>query len=283
MYEKINNITFLELKKSFTHSIVDLENYPKLMSFNCAEIGIIKSIINIPDELYELDCEGNMIEYLDGLGSDLAKLNCSHNELTLLNNLPFGLKWLNCSWNKIKHLDMTPEGLEYLDCSYNQLERLENLPQSLIVLICNNNIIQSIDYLPTSLTDLICNDNKIWGFTSLPSNLVKLYCSSNNIDMFVKLDGLGYLEEVDLSNNKITGIGMDLSGCDNLRILNCSRNNISKLPELPEQLEELHIHSNPLDTITHLPIGLEVIGVDKNILSDNIVLSKNLLILSNTR
>lgn len=282
MYEKINNTTFLELK-SYTNQIVDLENYPNLMTFSCGGIGIIKSIINIPDELYELDCEGNVIECLDGLGSDLAKLNCSHNKLISLNNLPVELKWLNCSWNKIKHLDMIPEGLEYLDCSHNKLEGLENLPHSLIVLICNNNIIQSIDYLPTSLTDLVCDNNKIWGLTSLPSNLVKLYCSSNNIDMFVKLDGLGYLEEVDLSNNKITGIGMDLSSCNNLRILNCSRNNIGKIPELPDQLEELHIHFNPLDTITHLPTGLEIIGVDKNLLADNIVLSKNLVILSNTR
>lgn len=281
MYQKIS--TFLELKNSHTNPIVDLENYPKLITFSCVGIEIITSIINIPDELYELDCEGNMIRCLDGLGSNLAKLNCSHNKLSSLNNLPVGLKWLNCSWNKIKHLDMIPEGLEYLDCSHNKLKSLENLPHSLIILICNNNIIQSIDYLPTSLTDLICNDNKIWGITSLPSNLVKFYCSSNNIDMFVKLDGLGDLEEVDLSNNKITGLGMNLSGCENLRILNCSSNNIGKLPELPDQLEELYIHSNPLDTITHLSIGLEIIGVDKNILADNIVLSKNLVILSNTR
>lgn len=98
--------------------------------------------------------------------------------------------------------------------------------------------------------------------------------------MFVKLDGLEYLEEVDLSNNKITGIGMNLSGCENLMILNCSYNNINKLPELPDQLEELHIHFNPLDIITYLPTELEIISVDKNILSDNIVLSKNLVILS---
>ena len=276
----MNRATFLELNKSHLDQIVDLENYPNLMSFYCVGLKIIKSIINIPDELYELDCTGNIIEKFDRLGSNLSKLNCSYNKLTSLNNLPFGLKWLNCSWNEIKHLDMIPEELEYLDCSHNQLEGLENLPHSLIILICNDNIIQSIDHLPTSLTDLICNNNKIWKITSLPPNLIKLYCSSNDIDMFVKLDGLGDLEEVDLSNNKITGIGMNLSSCVNLRILNCSFNNIVELPELPHQVEELYVHFNPLDIITHLPTELEIIGVDKNILSTNIVLSKNLVILS---
>lgn len=176
----MNKTTFLELNKFHTEPNVDLLNYPKLLSFNYIGIGIIKSIINIPDELYELDCSHNIIECLDELGSDLTKLNCS----------------------------------------------------------------------------------------------------SNKIDMFVKLDGLKDLEEVDLSDNKITEIGMNLSGCKNLRILNCSYNNINELPELNDQLEELYIHSNPLDIITHLPNELEIIGVDKNILSTDIVLSKNLLILS---
>jgi hypothetical protein len=88
MHNKINNATFLELKKSHTDPIVELANYPRLMSFSCAHIRIITTIKNIPDELYDLDCEGNIIGYLDGLGSNLNKLNCSHNNLTLLNNLP---------------------------------------------------------------------------------------------------------------------------------------------------------------------------------------------------
>ena len=56
------------------------------------------------------------------------------------------------------------------------------------------------------------------------------------------------------------------------------------LPKLPTNLEELYIYSNPLNQITSLPLGLEIIGVskdiNKDILDPEIHLNKNLLILS---
>jgi Leucine-rich repeat (LRR) protein len=278
------------LENLIQNQICDLKQYSKLLMFDCDEFDDIKQIVNCPDTLEELYCMGNMISNLDSLGENIIKIVCKKNLISKLNNLPFGLKYLDCSYNKISNLDMMPEGLEILICSYNKLIKLEDLPNGLKKLHCENNLIENIDNLPKSLVELICNNNKISKLQSLPSELYLLSCSKNNLTNIIKLDELNLLEEADLSYNNISGIGMDLSNCQSLKILNCSSNEITSLPKLPHNLEELYIHSNPLKQITFLPQGLEIISIDDDVNDDvndnanaNILkkkLRKKLLILS---
>ena len=176
---------------------------------------------------------------------------------------------------------MLPEYLEVLECGYNRLIKLEDLPLGLKKLNCEHNFITNIDCLPSSLTVLICASNCIYKLTSLPDKLYLLDCAKNEIGDIIRLDKLVQLEDVDLSNNQITGIGIDLSKCVKLKILNCSCNRITVLPTLPDNLEELHIHSNSFNQmITEIPSALEVIGVDKNLISPDISLNNDLFILS---
>lgn len=276
----IKSTTYLELNKFYHNTNVDLKNYPKLIRFYCEGVGIIESIINVPENLEELNCSHNIISCLDQLNYGLVKLICSYNKITKLNNLPNTLEYIDCSHNNIVYLDMISEGLKYLNCSYCKLIKLEDLPESLEILICNHNNIVSIDSLPKSLTQLDCNNNQIWGLTSLPAKLFKLNCAHNQIKTFVNLDGLNELEYVVLSHNKISGIGLDLSKCTSLKILNCSYNNIHHLPKLSNNLEELYINNNPLNLINELPENLEIIGIDAHLISDNINLKNDLIILS---
>lgn len=176
---------------------------------------------------------------------------------------------------------MLPECLEILICGHNLLIKLEDLPPGLVKLHCDHNFITNIDSLPSSLTELTCSKNCIYKLTNLPSKLYLLDCARNEIGDIIKLDGLLELEYVDLSNNKITGIDVDLSKCVNMKTLKCSFNNITKLPKLPDNLKELYIDSNPLEQmIISLPDGLDVISVDKNLISSDIFLRKDLIILS---
>jgi Leucine-rich repeat (LRR) protein len=76
-------------------------------------------------------------------------------------------------------------------------------------------------------------------------------------------------------------VDIDLSKCVKMKSLNCSFNKIIILQTFPYNLEELHIHSNPIDQIiTLLPSRLEVIGIDKNLISPEIFLNIDLLFLS---
>jgi len=276
----VKNTTYLAISK-IQNSIIDLKKYPKLIRFKCSNLHQMTSIINIPDTLEKLDCENNMCIELDGLSTNLIQLNCSKNQIVKLNNLPFGLKYLNCAHNKINNLEMLPEYLEVLECGYNRLTRLEDLPLGLKKLNCEHNFITNIDCLPSSLTELFCACNCIYKLTSLPNKLYLLDCAKNEIGDIIRLDKLIELEDVDLSNNQITGIGIDLSKCVKLKVLNCSYNKIRILPTLPDNLEELHIHSNSLNQmITEIPSRLEVIGIDKNLISPDISLNNELLILS---
>lgn len=277
----VKNTTYLNITKPPQNQIIDLKEYPKLIRLNCANLRQVSSIINIPETLEELDCENNMCIEFDGLSLDLIKLNCSKNQIKKINNLPFGLKYLNCAYNKITHLEMLPEGLEILICGHNMLTMLEDLPIGLKKLNCEHNFITNIDCLPSTLTELVCSSNRIYKLTSLPDNLYLLDCAKNEIGDIIRLDKLVELEDVDLSNNKITGIGIDLSKCVKLKILNCSSNRITIIPTLPDNLQELHIHSNLLfQKISSLPVGLEVIGIEINLIDPNISLNHDLLILS---
>lgn len=273
------NTTYLKITRVPADRNVNLSNYPNLITLDCSYLSI-ETILSIPPTLEELNCTKNFISQLDGLSDSLTKLICSYNSITKLNNLPLQLKYLDCSFNKISFIEMIPEGLEILICSYNKLIKLDDLPHTLIKLVCDNNFISTIDYLSPNLTELICNGNKIWKLTSLPSKLYLLDCSSNELSDFVKLDKLALLEDVNLSKNQITGIGVDLSSCTSLKILNCSSNDIVSVPKLPPQLTELYIGENPIQHVDSLPVELEVLGIDKDILNPNILLYNDLVILS---
>lgn len=65
---------------------------------------------------------------------------------------------------------------------------------------------------------------------------------------------------LDLSNHSLSEIP-DLSRFINLKYLDCSRNNLTKLPEnLPDSLETLYCDFNPLIKLNNLPPNLIMLG-----------------------
>lgn len=77
--------------------------------------------------------------------------------------------------------------------------------------------------------------------------------SAFNIETYLesKIDST----EIDIQSENISELP-SLINFKNLRVLNCSNNNLTSLPELPENLQELHCRNNKLTSLPELPENL---------------------------
>jgi hypothetical protein len=86
------------------------------------------------------------------------------------------------------------------------------------------------------------------------------------------------IEEIDVSHKKLKYIP-DLSKFKNLKMLNCSGNQLTSLPSLNENLEVLQCSNNCLNSLPSLNKKLKVLYCSKNCLSSLPSLNENLKIL----
>ena len=271
MYD--DSILELDLSYQKIEGILVLTRFTKLKKLNCS-CNFICKIIGMFENLEQLDCSFNMLEYLE-IPSSLVKLNCKYNQIRSIrliqlvkpfdfdstcNKISFdnssSLRWLDCSNNNIYHdIEFSVFQLIKLSCYDNCIESFNNLNDGLEELVCVGNKLNTLDKLPQTLKLLDCSFNQIKNLKLLPTKLIKLYCSSNSIENIDKLPVL--LEELDCSYNKICILN---NLPVRLKILNCSFNNIITLDKLPYQLKILDCSANLIKNLDNLPQELEILS-----------------------
>ncbi len=250
------------------------ELLPNLTCLYCLRNELTNLPETLPASMEELSCSGNGLTALPALPKKLEYLNCSENQLSVLPSLPETLKRLCCSSNPLTELPELPEKLEYLECSNNQLSVLPSLPETLKSLYCSSNQLTVLPALPDSLAYLDCEYNNLTSLPELPDSLTELNCSLNQLPVLPELpDGLTYLycssnqltelpetlpaelTYLDCSVNKLTSINA-ISSLTKLYKLQCSNNDLTTLPELPESLDWLYCYNNRLTALPTLPASL---------------------------
>ena len=151
-------------------SILQKEGYTnvKEINFKEASIGVQKiksglvSIINIPETVEVIKCNGNRLKTLSPLSRNIKELELQHNELNYIDftRTP-NLKKLNISYNEFQELKYLPVGLRYLNCSHNDIRFLD---------------LKGVN----ELTHLYMNDNKIVSVLNIPTSSLKHIIYYNN-------------------------------------------------------------------------------------------------------
>ena len=145
----------------------------------------------------------------------------------------------------------------------------------------HNNFIKNLDLLPRSLEILDCSCNYISSldnFISIASNLQELYCSQCEITSFkIYVDNnitQTPLKKINCYKNLILELdnlpeGLETLICgfnkiksldklpSTLKILDCRECFIKTLDNLPEKLEELHCEQNYIKTLYNLPLTIK--------------------------
>ncbi|XP_058153359.1 leucine-rich repeat and guanylate kinase domain-containing protein isoform X2 [Dasypus novemcinctus] len=176
----------------------------------------------------------------------LQKLDLSVNkikDLSCVSCMPYLLE-LNASQNKLTtFFDFKPpKNLKNADFSCNQISEMCDLSsyQALTKLILDSNEIEEIKGLElcSSLTHLSLAKNKITTINGLSMLPIKTLCLSNNhIEKITGLEDLKVLQNLDLSHNQITSLqGLENHGF--LEVINLEDNKVAELGEI-ECIENL--------------------------------------------
>ena len=165
--------------------------------------------------------------------------------------------------------------LKFLHCDNKNLTELPYpLPNTLEKLNCSNNLIKVLPILPESLIELDCSNNPLIEAPILPKNLLYLTFSSidcsdktddkkDNCCIFPKLPS--NLRLLNCSSNNLSEFSQDLP--NNLNDFICSYNKLVYLPSLPKSLVVLNCFHNLLVELPKLPETLKVLTCDYNKLS----------------
>ena len=102
--------------------------------------------------------------------------------------------------------------------------------------------------------------------------LIEWYPKKENINEFLqnlKINEKGRveIEKLDLSFCNLSGTFYLLSLFEKIKILNCSGNHLTSLPELPDGLKRLSCYNNKLTSLPELPAGLQWLNCFHNPLS----------------
>jgi len=151
---------------------------------------------------------------------------------------------------------------------------IKDLPPNLEKLILTkNNIGIAIDstVIPGKIKKLFLNDNLISKFYGQNfKNLTKLSVSSNKLIEFVFPPNV---KIVDISGNQLTKLPNFPSS---LRAIDCGHNMLEKLPKLNDNLVELTVNLNRLSTLSDLPNTLISLDASDNLINSIIRLPDNL-------
>jgi hypothetical protein len=235
-----------------------------------------------PKSLAIINCSKNNLQELPELPEDLLALNCSYNNLQEIPDSIEKCSWmkrLNCSNNNLEtlriplsfvenfdnwksHGDEEDVFLAHLNCSFNKLTKLPDdipsgdrqimnkLPHCLETLICNNNLITSLpELLPMSVKHLNCSFNSLTSIPILINNPISPESTMNGLLFFYCYD------------NEITQLP-ELP--NDIKFLNCSNNKLTTLPNLPNDLNFLNCSNNKLTTLPNLPNDLNFLKCQGN-------------------
>ena len=203
---------------------------------------------------------------------NLVRLDLSDNAIASIENLKYlkHLKWLNVSNNRIESNGLEPLGrccetIRVLNVSGNRLNSLvglENAPlsKSLLALIASDNALTEECLCTvkncTELNSLIVSNNSIesLGHELFPLRKLGKFSASNNGMAKIGNDSFSQntdLRELRLAKNKLMDLPSGLSKNINLRVLDCSHNQIKTfagvqvLAKLPK-LTHLSLRGNPI-------------------------------------
>lgn len=176
------------------------------------------------------------------------------------------LKILNVSEKNIRSLAGLEgfAGLEQLICNANQLTSLPELPTTLEWLFCNSNKITQLPKLPESLQLLFCAGNELETIPPLPTSLMRLICGSNKLKALPEALPFN-LHILECSRNQITHLPQ-MDNLISLRFLYCNDNQLKQLPKL-SQLFTLHCINNQLKSLPRLPDTIRELDCSNNQIS----------------
>lgn len=195
--------------------------------------------------------------HLHSLCEDFIPRTCKvvlagHNNLTadgLPTEWPEQVETISLDANSIRDTEETswPVGLTALNLDGNPLQVWPNrLPDSLTSLNVSHTNIQKVDPLPRQLKRLEANSSKVKQLpTSLPDSLEFLF----------------------LYNNLLRNSRLPFAWGENLKILDLTRNALTKFPEhLPDSLETLYLDENKITEIpARLPTNLVTLVLESNL------------------
>ena len=75
------------------------------------------------------------------------------------------------------------------------------------------------------------------------------------------------ITELKINYERLTQLPNDIHLYTNLKILDCSYNEITQLDNLPQGLKELNCHSNNITQLDNLPVGLKILDCSYNKIS----------------
>lgn len=187
-YNNVNEISFKEAsigiqKQKKKSGLVSIINIPETVEVIRCNGNRLKTLSPLSRNIKELDLQDNELNYIDFTRiPNLKKLNISYNEFQELKNLPAGLTYLNCSHNDIMFLDL--KGLNELKNLYvndNKIVSVLNTPtSSLKQLSYYNNPLKEIEEL-TSIPDLDIYDEK--GSVNIKSQTLSLNNKKENTNI----------------------------------------------------------------------------------------------------
>ena len=161
----------------------------------------------------------------------------------------------------IKTLPPLPDGLKHLEIydSYN-LEVLPPLPEGLDTLtIESGGMLDTIPALPSTLTRLSLDSNKLKVLPPLPAGLDELAVTNNLIQELPTLP-----LSLSTLNVRLNPSLRSLPELVKLKALYCGNNNLTSLPELPDNLELLECSNGKLESLPTLPDSLTLLRCDNN-------------------
>ena len=240
----------------------------------------LKILPPLPDGLRMLNCEGNLLETLDGLPRTLISLECGNNRLTALpDTLPPYLYTLNCEDNKLTRLpEVLPDTITHLYADRNRITELPVLPEILEMLSVDDNLLTELPAaLPATLRLLYANKNRLTHLPAvLPRGLTSLLVSQNQITEFTEFPP--DIDHLYLCKNPAPGLLPPLPPA--LKRLTVCGLGIKVLPALPPKLEMLRASENKLTSLPTLPATLTDMCVGYNYLTSlPLPLPPNLVVL----
>jgi len=137
--------------------------------------GKITNLINIPPNITNLVCAGNLLVEFDNLPSSILKLDCARNYLTILDfkDIP-NIQELHCEENKITELIGLPKSLVALYCDQNKLKHIDLKDmKNLRILHISNNPLIIIENLPDTIHEFVSDNNPIPLVESTRDNIPK--------------------------------------------------------------------------------------------------------------
>jgi Leucine-rich repeat (LRR) protein len=139
---------------------------------------------DLPENLYEFDCQRTQVSKIKNLPKNLQRFYCESTRVNKIENLPENLQGFYCGITEVSKIENLPENLQGFYCNYTKVSKIENLPENLHEFYCGGTEISKIENLPENLHEFYCNDTKVSKIENLPIGLKYfLFYNITHIDL----------------------------------------------------------------------------------------------------